>query len=327
MRTCRRRKDATACAPRPTHHPEGTLSDCTGRSRLTSREKSLADDILICAADLAWDRSRRAPFPHPRLSSRRTATLARSRGSPPRVRPPFATMATSRVFPAWSLARASPTADASSSSGRRNLRRPASFAPSSPASRRAVVASVSESNGDARADDPSPSDAPSARAKSDAELVDARIRAERMAVRLKLQSAAGKSPSPPSSPQSPQSPQSPPPRPPRRRHRSRARGVPRRRSLEPDDRRRARGGSNPTEQVQHEPLRLRRQRRKRGPRRRSTHGRDRPRRGRRRERHRGSRRSRARTRQTGAAGTPNRRRRRRRQTRRPRRASRVASNG
>ena len=105
-------------------------------------------------------------------------------------------MATSRVFPAWSLARASPTADASSSSGRRNLRRPASFAPSSPASRRAVVASVSESNGDARADDPSPSDAPSARAKSDAELVDARIRAERMAVRLKLQSAAGKSPIP-----------------------------------------------------------------------------------------------------------------------------------
>ena len=102
-------------------------------------------------------------------------------------------MATSRVFLAWSLARASPTADASSSSGRRNLRRPASFAPSSPASRRAVVASVSESNGDARADDPSPSDAPSARAKSDAELVDARIRAERMAVRLKLQSAAGKS--------------------------------------------------------------------------------------------------------------------------------------
>ena len=155
-------------------------------------------------------------------------------------------MATSRVFPAWSLARASPTADASSSSGRRNLRRPASFAPSSPASRRAVVASVSESNGDARADDPSPSDAPSARAQ-----VGRRARG-----RAHPRRTHG---GPPQAPE--RGRQVPHPRRqvrkvrkvrkvrprvlPRRRHRSRARGVPRRRSLEPDDRRAsaaARGG-------------------------------------------------------------------------------------
>ena len=113
-------------------------------------------------------------------------------------------MATSRVFPAWSLARARPTADASSSSGRRRRGRPSTIAPSSASWRRAVVASAADPTADgssasgSSASGSSASDATSsARAKSDAELVDARIRAERMAVRLKLQSAAaGKSPLP-----------------------------------------------------------------------------------------------------------------------------------